>query len=257
MGAAFIDYIVGDRIVIPPEERAHYSEAVVRLPGSYQPNDNRRTIASIIPSRAQCGLPEAGLVFCSFNHVWKTGPREFDIWMDLLKQVPGSVLWLLKSNTLAGTNLRRAAAARGVDPDRLVLAANLPHEEHLARMRRADLFLDSFICNAHTTASDALWAGVPVLTCAGRAFPGRVAASLLVAAGLPELVTHTPEDYARLALALATDPPRLAGLRARLAAQRETCALFDTAANTRAVESAFTAIVERARAGLAPADIDV
>ena len=257
MGADFIDYLVADPVVLPPEERAHYSEAVIHLPGSYQPNDNQREIAATPPSRKQCGLPPAGLVFCSFNHVWKIGPDEFDVWMDLLKQVPGSVLWLLKSNSLVSTNLRREAAARGVDPDRLVFAAQLPHAEHLARMRHADLFLDSFTCNAHTTASDALWAGVPVLTCAGSAFPARVAASLLVAAGLPELVTPSRADYAALALALATDPARLADLRARLAAQRETCALFDTAAHTRAIEAAWTAVIERARAGLPPEDIAV
>ncbi len=257
LGADFIDYIVADRVVIPEQERAHYSEAVIRLPGSYQPNDNQRVIAPIASTRAQHGLPETGLVFCSFNQVWKISPKEFDVWMDLLREVPGSVLWLFRSNPLAGSNLRHEAAARGVAPERLVLAEHLPHAEHLARLRHADLFLDCFTYNAHTTASDALWAGVPVLTCAGRAFPARVATSLLVAAGLPELVTTTPEDYARLALALAADAPRLADLRARLAAQRETCALFDTRAHTRTIEAAWTAIVERARAGLAPADIDV
>ncbi len=257
MGADFIDYIVGDPVVIPADARAHYSEAVIRLPGSYQPNDNQRTIAPITSTRAAHGLPEAGLVFCSFNQVWKISPQEFDVWMDLLRQVPGAVLWLFRSNALAGGNLRAAAAARGVDPERLVLAEPLAHSEHLARLRHADLFLDCFTYGAHTTASDALWAGVPVLTCAGRAFPARVAASLLVAAGLPELITTSPEDYARLALELANDRARLAALRARLAAQRGSCALFDTEAHTRALEAAWTAIVERARSGLAPADIDI
>jgi predicted O-linked N-acetylglucosamine transferase (SPINDLY family) len=257
MGADFIDYIVADGVVIPAEAREHYSEAVIRLPGSYQPNDNQRVIAPLSSTRAEHGLPETGLVFCSFNQVWKISPKEFDVWMDLLRDVPGSVLWLFRSNPLAGSNLQREAAARGIAPERLVLAEPLEHAEHLARLRHADLFLDCFTYNAHTTASDALWAGVPVLTCAGRAFPARVAASLLVAAGLPELVTQSSQDYAALALALARDPARLTALRARLAVQRDACALFDTAAHTRALERAWAAIVERSRAGLAPADIDV
>ncbi|WP_295528335.1 tetratricopeptide repeat protein [Novosphingobium sp. Chol11] len=257
MGADFIDYIVADGVIIPADARTHYSEAVIRLPGSYQPNDNQRAIAATLSTRADYGLPETGLVFCSFNQVWKISPKEFDVWMDLLREVPGSVLWLFRSNPLAGSNLQREVAARGVAPERLVLAEPLEHAEHLARLRHADLFLDCFTYGAHTTASDALWAGVPVLTCAGPAFPARVAASLLTAAGLPELVTHSREDYAALALALARDPARLADVRARLAAQRATCVLFDTVAHTRALERAWTTIVERSRAGLAPVDIDV
>jgi predicted O-linked N-acetylglucosamine transferase (SPINDLY family) len=257
MGSAAIDYIVADPVVIPPEERIHYSEAAIRLPGSYQPNDNQRTFAANPPGRAECGLHEAGLILCCFNNVSKIGPQEFDIWMALLRQVPDAVLWLFKSNALAGSNLHREAEARGVDPKRLILAEQKPHDEHLARLRHADLFLDCFTYNAHTTASDALWAGVPMLTCAGRAFQSRVAASLLVAAGLPELVTHSPEAYAELALALSSDRPRLAELRAKLAAQREACALFDTAGHTRAVERAWTTIVERARADEPPADLDI
>ena len=257
MGVDYIDYIIGDATVTPPEHAAFYAEHIVRLPGSYQVNDAERAIAEATPTRADCGLPAQGFVFCCFNNNYKISPAVFDIWMRLLRQVPGSVLWLLEDNPAAARNLRQQAEARGVDAPRLVFAPRLPLPEHLARHRVADLFLDTLRYNAHTTASDALWAGLPVLTCAGNTFAARVAASLLHAAGLPELVTHSPAAYEALALQLAREPAQLAALRARLAQQRDTCALFDTARFTRHMESAYTTMVQRQRAGLPPASFDV
>ena len=257
MGVDYIDYIMGDATVTPPEHAAFYAEHTVRLPGSYQVNDAERAIAEATPTRADCGLPAQGFVFCCFNNNYKISPAVFDIWMRLLRQVPGSVLWLLEDNPAAARNLRLQAEARGVDAQRLVFAPRLPLPEHLARHRVADLFLDTLHYNAHTTASDALWAGLPVLTCAGNTFAARVAASLLRAAGLPELVTDSPAAYEALALALAHEPARLAALRVQLAQQRDTCALFDTARFTRHMESAFTTMVQRQRAGLPPVGFDV
>jgi len=254
LGAPCFDYIVADAQVIPPEAREHYSEAVLFMPGSYQANDDARPIAPAT-SRAACGLPDGAFVFACFNTCSKISPEVFAIWMRLLQAVPGSVLWLFRSNALAETNLRTAAAAQGVDPARLRFADRLPAAEHLARIAQADLFLDTFAVNAHTTASDALWAGLPLLTMAGRSFAARVAASLLHAAELPELVTTSPAAYAALALDLAHDPARLRALRERLAASRDSCALFDTARFTRALEAGYREMHARARQGLPPADI--
>ncbi len=239
MGVDYIDHIIGDATVIPPGDEVFYSEQVARLPGSYQVNDAHRAIAEATPTRAAVGLPDSGFVFCCFNNNYKITPAVFDIWMRLLQQVPGSVLWLLEDSPAVARNLRRQAQLRDVAPGRLVFAPRMPQPEHLARHRLADLFLDTLVCNAHTTASDALWAGLPVLTCAGRTFASRVAASLLRAADLPELVTDTTQAYEALALQLATDPAMLAELRARLARNRGTCALFDTALFTRQMERAY------------------
>ncbi len=211
----------------------------MHLPECYQPNDGKREIAAQTPARAECGLPERGLVFACFNNSYKITPAFFDIWMRLLRAVPGSVLWLLQDNKWAPDNLRREARVRGVSPDRLVFAPRCKLPEHLARQRLADLFLDTLPCNAHTTASDALWAGLPVLTCAGRSFAARVAGSLLRAAGLPELVTHSIEDYEALALKLARDPGLLAGIRRKLAANRLTTPLFDCERYCRHLEAAY------------------
>lgn len=252
MGADYIDYIIGDHTVTPPEHDAFYAEKVVHLPDSYQVNDRQRVIAPETPTRAACGLPDTGFVFCCFNNNYKITPDVFGVWMRLLHAVPGSVLWLLEDNADAARNLRKEAVLRGIPSDRLVFAARMQLQEHLARHRLADLFLDTIPCNAHTTTSDALWAGLPVLTCLGGAFAGRVAASLLRAAGLPELVTGSLAEYEALALQLATDPERLASLRTRLAAQRDTCALFDTERFRLHLESAYTSMVERHRRGLAP-----
>ena len=252
MGADYIDYIIGDHTVTPPEHDAFYAEKVVRLPDSYQVNDRQRVIAPETPTRAACGLPDAGFVFCCFNNNYKITPDVFGVWMRLLHAVPGSVLWLLEDNADAARNLRKEAVLRGISSDRLVFAARMQLQEHLARHRLADLFLDTIPCNAHTTTSDALWAGLPVLTCLGGAFAGRVAASLLRAADLPELVTHSLTEYEALALQLATEPDRLATLRTRLAEQRDSCALFDTERFRLHLESAYTTMVERHRQGLAP-----
>ena len=256
-GADFIDYLVADRITVPAGEERHYSERLILLPDSYQPNDDRRPIADTTLSRTDHGLPEDGFVFCSFNQSYKISPREFAIWMRLLGRVEGSVLWLLKSNTWAETNLRKAAVEHGVGPDRLVFADKLPHAEHLARHRYADLFLDSFNVNAHTTASDALWAGLPVVTLAGRQFAARVAASLLHAVGLPDLVAETPDAYEALIYALATQRQKLADVKARLGANRMTAPLFDTVRYTRKLEQGFTEAHRRYAAGMQPAEIAI
>ena len=256
LGAPFMDYIVADRVVIPPEEaRAAASEAVIWLPHCFQPNDDRRAIADRPMTRAEFGLPDGAFVFASFNNAYKIKPAEWDVWMRLLLAVPGSVLWMPQSNPDARANLAREAAARGVEPARLIFAARTSYAEHLARQRLADLFLDTFAYNAHTTASDALWAGLPIVTKIGRSYPARVAASLLMTMGLGELVTTSVAEYEALALALAQDPERLQALRTRLAQRRTTSPLFDTAGYTRAFEAGLTEAVRRYRAGLPPSDI--
>lgn len=257
LGHACMDYFVADEVALPESAEAHFSEAIVRLAGSYQANDNQRVIVPDTKGRAGHGLPEQGFVFASFNHTYKISPAEWDIWMRLLSQVDGSVLWLLRSNAWAEANLRREAEARGVDPARLVFAPSLPHAEHLGRLALADLFLDTFAVNAHTTASDALWAGLPVLTLAGRQFAARVAASLVTAAGLPELATTSPGEYEACALALARHPERLAALRQRLAEARMSCALFDTPAYARRFERALEMMHQRHLDGEAPASFFV
>jgi predicted O-linked N-acetylglucosamine transferase (SPINDLY family) len=252
MGAEYIDYIIADRVVIPEEHRRHYAEKIVYLPNSYQCNDASRKIADETPRRADMGLPQAGFVFCSFNNTYKVTPEMFGVWMRLLKSVDGSVLWLLQSNENALRNLRREAEARGVAADRLIFAPSAQPASHLARLRLADLFLDTLPYGAHTTASDALWAGLPVLTCAGETFAGRVAASLLHAIGLPELVTHSLAEYEARALELVRDRDRLAALKATLASHRLTHPLFDTVLFTRNLESAYTRMWENHRAGRPP-----
>src|SRR5262249_19594976 len=252
MGADFIDYIITDEVVLPFDQHSFYSERIVHLPDCYQPNDRRRQIAERTPARAEVGLPERGFVFCSFNNNWKITPEVFDVWMRLLKAINGSVLWLLRDNATAEQNLRKEALARGVDPRRLVFAPRMKLEDHLARHRLADLSLDTPPCNAHTTASDALWAGLPVLTCMGKAFAGRVTASLLNAIGLPELVTSNMADYEALALTLAGDPARLRNIKAKLARNRETDPLFDTDRFRRGIEAAYTKMWEIWQTGATP-----
>jgi predicted O-linked N-acetylglucosamine transferase (SPINDLY family) len=251
MGAEFIDYIIVDGIVTPVGEKTNFAEEFVTLPGCYQPNAARYAVAA--PSRRDCGLPVDGFVFCCFNNTYKITPAFFAIWMRLLKRVPGSILWLLESNDLARRNLRREAEQRGVDPDRLVFAPIRPIAEHLARHRHADLFLDTLPCNAHTTASDALWSGLPIITCAGTTFAGRVAASTVAAAGLPELIAPSLDAYERLALDLALEPARLRQLRAGLERNRATAPLFDIASYTRNLETAYTRMWENWHTGQAPA----
>ena len=254
MGAPFIDYIVADEFIVPRDRQTLYAEKLAYLPDCYQPNDTRREIPAA-PGRAACGLPPQGCVFCAFNNSFKITPPFFAIWMRLLQQVPGSVLWLLESNTLVRRNLSAAAMAAGVDPDRLVFAPMLPHGQHLARHRHADLFLDTLPCNAHTTASDALWAGLPVLTCVGETFAGRVAGGIVHAAGLSELVANSLRDYEALALALARDSARLAGIRSRLGVGRANLPLFDVAKRTRDLEALYARMVEIWRSGQPAAPI--
>jgi protein O-GlcNAc transferase len=255
MGGDFIDYLVADPVVIPGAERGFYDEKLLLLPDCYQANDDRRQIAKAATTRADFGLPVEGFVFCSFNQSYKITPREFDIWMRLLNETEGSVLWLLESNRWAAENLRSEAAARGIAPDRLVFAGKLPQAEHLARLRHADLFLDSFAVNAHTTASDALWAGLPLVTLAGRQFAARVGASLLTAIGLPELIATSEAQYEALCRELAGDRGRLAQVKAVLADNCRTRPLFDTAGYTRKVEAAFAAAWNHQLAGEALPDI--
>ena len=251
LGGGFSDYLISDAFITPPAAAADYSEALACLPHSYQPH-GRHANAAASPSRAAAGLPDAGLVFCCFNQAWKFTPAVFHLWCGLLAQVPGSVLWLLQDDRAEG-NLRREAMARGVAPHRLVFAPALPQAAHLARLALADLVLDTAPYNAHTTASDALWAGVPLVTCAGDTFAGRVAGSLLHAVGLPQLVTHSLAAYADLALALAEDAPQRAALRAHLRVWRGTAPLFDVDGYTRALEGLFQQMWQRHAAGLRPA----
>lgn len=256
MGAPFIDYIVADRHLIPPGDERFYSERVVRLPDGYQVNDDKRDTAAPRP-RVEYGLPTAGIVFCAFNNSYKIRPQIFDVWMRLLKAVGGSVLWLLDDTKAATSALRREAAARGVAPERLIFAPRVPQADHLARQSAADLFLDTYPCCAHTTASDALWAGLPIVTLRGPTFASRVAASLLHGAALPELVTETLADYEALALKVATSPALLADLKGRLGRCNTALPLFDTKRFCRHLEAAYTTMHERAARGDAPAAFDV
>jgi protein O-GlcNAc transferase len=230
---------------------------VVVLPESYQPNDRRRAISPEPLTRRDVGLPDTSFVFCCFNNTYKLTPGVFDIWARLLQQVPGSVLWFFGWVPEAAINLERECVARGIEPRRLVMAPFWPLPRHLARLRLADLFLDTWPYNAHTTCSDALWAGLPVLTCVGPTFPSRVGASLLSNAGLPELITRSPAEYEALGLALAREPGRLDGLRKRLALQRNQAPLFDTPRLCRHIELAYQTMAARAAAGLAPAPFSV
>jgi predicted O-linked N-acetylglucosamine transferase (SPINDLY family) len=249
-GLETLDYVLADPIVLPAGQQAHYTERIVHLPESYQVNDDRRVIAASTPTRLELGLPPRGFVFCCFNNHYKITPTIFDVWMGLLQRVPDSVLWLLEDNGAAADNLRREAVSRGVNPERLVFAARVSADVHLARHRQANLFLDTLPYNAHTTTSDALWAGLPVLTCLGKVFPGRVAASLLHAVGLPELVVESLQQYTELAVELARNPSKLDELRARLERNRRTHPLFDTARFCRHLESAYTMMWQRYQDGL-------
>jgi protein O-GlcNAc transferase len=236
--AEFIDYLVADRIVAPQEDQLFYSEKLLHLPHTFFPTDPDRVIGPT-PSRAQARLPEQGFVFCSFNNAWKITRPVFTVWMRLLNQLSGSVLWLKEAAADIRANLEREAAAQGIAAERLIWAADAPLPDHLARYRAADLFLDTLPYNAHATAADALGAGLPVLTCAGESFAGRVAASLLEAVGLPELITGSMEKYEVLALALARDSARLASLKEKLAANITTMPLFDTDQFTRDLEAGY------------------
>ena len=257
MGAPYMDYIIADQHVIPPDHKQFYSEKVVYLPDCYQANDRTKKIGAKTIGRTEWGLPQSGFVFCCFNNNYKITSSMFDCWMRILKRVHGSVLWLLEDNASAASNLRGEATARNINPERLVFAKRIPLSDHLARHRLADLFLDTLPCNAHTTASDALWAGLPVLTQIGETFTGRVAASLLNAIGLTELITQTPKAYEALAVELATQPQKLAYIKQKLTNNRLTTPLFDTKRYARNIEAAYAAMFQRYQAGLPPDHITI
>jgi len=256
MGMAQIDYIIADHVVIPHHTRACFSEKIAYLPFTYNPNGRvRRTGA--VPARAEVGLPNEAVVLCCFNNCYKILPDIFGAWMRILAAVDGSVLWLLEDDEVTSNNLRKEAAARGVAPQRLIFAPRVPHGSHLARLRCADLFLDTLPYNAHTTASDALWEDLPVVTLAGQTFAARVAASLLTALDLPELIAETMADYERVATELARHPERLAALKQKLERHRLAAPAFDPARFTRQLEAAYRMMYERHQAGLETDDFDV
>lgn len=252
MGADFIDYIIADRTLIPPENMPLYSEKIVYLPNSYQVNDRKRKISDKIFSRSELGLPEQGFVFCCFNNNFKINPITFDSWARILHQVPASVLWLLEDNAIAKSNLIKEAKSRGLSEDRLVFAGRLDLPDHLARHRVADLFIDTLPYNAHTTASDALWAGLPVLTLLGKSFAGRVASSLLNAIGMPELITNSQEEYEELAVVLANNPEKLKALKAKLWENRLITPLFNTSLFTKHIETAYEQMYARYQTDMPP-----
>ena len=252
MGADYMDYIIADRHVIAEDEHQHYSEKVIYLPDCYQANDSQRRNAEGTPSRSAASLPESGFVFCCFNNTYKLTPAIFEVWMRLLHKIQNSVLWLLKANDAVTRNLRTKAEQLGIAAERIVFAPRVSVEHHLARHQLADLFLDTLPYNAHTTASDALWAGIPIVTCSGTSFPGRVATSLLHAIGLSELITHSMSDYEALALKLATDSKLLAEIKCKLARNVRTYPLFDTKRFCRHIEAAYTTMAERYQRGEAP-----
>jgi predicted O-linked N-acetylglucosamine transferase (SPINDLY family) len=256
-GARYIDYLLADEYLIPPASRSYYSESIVYLPDCFQANDDRRAVAGRVTDRAEYGLPAEGPVLCCFNNSFKLTPDCFDIWMRLLLAHPAAVLWLVAQHALTQRNLRHEAQRRGVDPNRLIFAAQLPYEQHLARLGCADLFLDTLPFNGGTTVSDALWAGLPVISCSGEALASRMGGSLLRAVGLDELVSSDLAGYERLALALLADRRRLTALKARLLEQRQHSVLFDTARFTRHLEAAYLLVWQRCRQRLPPKHLQV
>jgi predicted O-linked N-acetylglucosamine transferase (SPINDLY family) len=255
MGAKFMDYIIADPTVVPDRLKQYYQEKIIYLPHSYMPTDNTREISTKPMTRQEMGLPEDGFVFCCFNNNHKISPREFDIWMRLLHKIKGSVLWLKEPNQWAKSNLQKEAKQRGIDPSRLVFAENVTKEDHLARHKLADLFLDTFNFNAHSTACDALWAGLPLITKKGEQFGARNAASFLNAIGLPELIVKTEKDYEALALELATNKPLLTSITEKLAKNKMTTPLFDTETYTQNLEKAFEKAYTHYYKDVSPEDI--
>jgi len=256
MGCEFVDYVIADEFVVPPDRARYFSEKIIYLPDCFQPNDAGRVTPAPC-TRAAAGLPESGFVFCAFNTSHKFNPPMFDIWCRLLEAIPGSLLWVVSPGAEAVARLCRESQARGVAPERLVFARQRPYPEHISRIVQADLFLDTLPFNGGTTTSDFLWAGVPVVTCAGRSFAGRMSGSLLRAVGLPQLVTGTLEDYERLALELAQNTRKLAEVRATLIENRTRAALFDTRRYCRSLEAAYAEIWQRHERGAKPATIHV
>lgn len=257
LAADCIDYVIADEIVVSRQAQAEFTEHIVVLPHSYQPNDSKRKISDRVFARDELGLPQDNFVFCCLNNNYKISPEAFDGWMRILTAADKSVLWLMEGSKQAALNLRAEAEARGIDGARLVFAKRMPQAEHLARLRLADLFLDTLPYNAHTTASDALWAGLPVLTLAGRSFAGRVAASLLSALDVTDLIADSQEEYEAKAIAMAHNCEALAETKARLARNRTNSTLFDGRAFARAIEAAYEVMYARHRAGLAPERIEI
>jgi predicted O-linked N-acetylglucosamine transferase (SPINDLY family) len=258
MGTDYIDYIIADRYIIPPEYKTFYTESVVYLPDTFQVNDTKRQMATRIPARAELKLPDSGFVFCCFNNSFKITPEIFDIWMRLLKKVDDSILWLSERNPAVTRNLREAAKERNIAPERLVFSLfTKEYSDYLATYRVADLFLDTLPFNAGGMASDALWSGLPLLTCSGQTYTARMAGSLLNAIGLPELITTTLEAYEQMAIDLATRPEKLAAIKRKLAENRLTTPLFDTKLFTKHIEAAYAAMYERYQADLSPDHIDI
>ncbi|WP_259992022.1 hypothetical protein [Leisingera sp. M658] len=256
-GVKEMDYMVADPVTIPTQLRKHYTEKILYMPDCYQPNDDKRSASANNPSRSDVGLPEDAFVFCSFNSPYKVSPEEFDIWMKLLKKVPGSVLWFYCNESEAQKNIVKEAKKRGVSADRIVFAGFADQSDHLARLPLADIFLDTFAVNAHTTASDALWAGVPVVTKIGKQFAARVAASLLHNVGMQELVASSPQKYQALALKLARDQKHLADVKARVKQGIAEGPLYDTQKFTRNFEALMEKTLERVNAGLKPEHISL
>jgi predicted O-linked N-acetylglucosamine transferase (SPINDLY family) len=258
LGVPYMDYILADEFVIPDAFRAHYAEQPVYLPHTFQAIDERRGNVDLPAStRAQAGLPQTAIVLCSFNNSYKLNPGFFDVWMRVLRSAPGSVLWLLADTPAVERNLRREARSRGVAPERVIFAPRAAYDRHLARIGLADLFLDSLPFNAGATAADALWSGVPVLTCAGEAFAARMAGSLLQAAGLAQLIARDPAEYERRACELAGDPQQLTQLKAKLAELRGSSPLFDSRGFCRHLEAAYVQMWERHRRGERPSSLVV
>lgn len=257
LGSPAMDYLIADRTLIPAGMRHHYCEKIIYLPNSHMATDNTKEMSNQPMSRADLGLPGRGFVFCCFNNSYKISPAEFDVWMRLLHRIDGSVLWLTGANPWAERNLRQAAQRRGVDPERIVFAARIPMPDHLARHRLADLFLDTFNYTGHSTTADALWAGLPLVTKLGQGFPARVSAGLLNAAGFPELVADSTEDYERIAAELAENPDKLAALRSALRERRERAPLFDTESFARHIEAGYDQAYQRYFLGCAPDNIEV
>ncbi|MFZ4500709.1 MAG: tetratricopeptide repeat protein [Burkholderiaceae bacterium] len=257
MGSNYYDYIIADRIVVPEKHKTYFTEKIIYLPNSFQVNDSKKHISERVFTREELGLPVSGFIFCCFNNNYKILPRTFSAWMRIMKAVDRSTLWLLEDGPQVVENLRKEAECRGIDADRLVFAKRLPRADYLARYRVADLFLDTLPYNAGTTASDALWCGLPVLTCVGISFASRMAASLLANVGLPELITHTYEEYESMAIQLAFDPKRLAQIKTKLADNKITQPLFDTSLFAKDIELAYRAVFDRYCSGLKPDHIYV
>jgi len=257
MGADFMDYLIADKFLIPDEFREYYSENVIYLPHCYQPNDQNRLPANRIFSRAKLGLPDDSFVYCSFNSPYKINPTVFAAWMDILARVPNSILWLYIDNSVARDSLLSHALVAGIRANRIVFAESMEQELHISRLREADLFLDTFPYTAHTTASDALWAGLPVITLAGRAFASRVAGSILNSVDMGSLVTYSLDDYKKLAVDLALNPVKLATLKERLSKNRDDYPLFNTVEYSRDFEKGLHAVYQRKLGGLTNQDITV